>query len=498
VNEEYKDYCYVSPDLNDDGIVDIIDITMVAIAFGSNCNEDTCREGYSCYTFYEECDHKVNWKPTADINKDGKVDIIDIALIAKDFGNKISPEYLDREGRLVEYSSYTGSCTSEVLSCANHFTGGEGLYWEGWECKSGKCVGCEKDSDCYKYIKYPEFDEEGKIIPGLECYITECEDECNGKGQRVYWYCDKDSSSETRGYCLNRNNQGECTKPVDEGKICIDGREVPVTGKDQMCGDESLIDYIRCPGDLCKGQIGYPACDGDKNGDGYGQCTDHVYKDEFAVSGQILDSHCKSTDGSCGSSLGCYLETGTVSCSKGKNLLACNGETGGGKCEYDLQTWDQQSLVSCNGHKCTETAEGENVQIKDDICDTNCGASSDCNGKKTDEECGVKTITCSNKCDGPKLSTPKYPTASSTIYCSSNCKCNSYTEPECKYNTASCVANACPGAECSDGSTQPCKVGDCCPGTDMCDSNCQWSCNYQPDSSLCDQRAECVGCYCVG
>jgi PKD repeat protein len=54
-------------DLNSDGILNILDITIVAKAFGSF-------PGHS------------RWDPIADLNEDGKVDILDIAKIAKNFG----------------------------------------------------------------------------------------------------------------------------------------------------------------------------------------------------------------------------------------------------------------------------------------------------------------------------------------------------------------------------------------------------------------------------
>jgi hypothetical protein len=54
-------------DINGDGKVDIIDIHIAALAYGS-------RPGMP------------NWNPDADINGDGKIDIRDIALIAKNYG----------------------------------------------------------------------------------------------------------------------------------------------------------------------------------------------------------------------------------------------------------------------------------------------------------------------------------------------------------------------------------------------------------------------------
>jgi hypothetical protein len=54
-------------DINQDGIVDITDIAIVALAFGS-------------YPGHER------WNPDADVNDDGYVDIIDMTLVAQHFG----------------------------------------------------------------------------------------------------------------------------------------------------------------------------------------------------------------------------------------------------------------------------------------------------------------------------------------------------------------------------------------------------------------------------
>ena len=54
-------------DINADGIIDIFDITIVALAFGSKPGDS-------------------NWNPVADINNDGTVDIFDIVVVALHFG----------------------------------------------------------------------------------------------------------------------------------------------------------------------------------------------------------------------------------------------------------------------------------------------------------------------------------------------------------------------------------------------------------------------------
>ncbi|MEM2568175.1 MAG: dockerin type I domain-containing protein, partial [Candidatus Bathyarchaeia archaeon] len=53
-------------DINVDGIVDIYDIVLVALAFDSDSSQP-------------------NWNPNADINDDCKVDIFDIVIVALNF-----------------------------------------------------------------------------------------------------------------------------------------------------------------------------------------------------------------------------------------------------------------------------------------------------------------------------------------------------------------------------------------------------------------------------
>jgi PKD repeat protein len=57
-------------DVNGDGKVDIMDIAIVAKAYGSYPGMD-------------------NWNPDADVNGDGKVDIMDIAIVAKHYGEGV-------------------------------------------------------------------------------------------------------------------------------------------------------------------------------------------------------------------------------------------------------------------------------------------------------------------------------------------------------------------------------------------------------------------------
>jgi hypothetical protein len=57
-------------DINDDGIVDIVDIVIVALAFGSEPGDP-------------------NWNPYADLNQDGLIDIVDLVIIAIHFGEHV-------------------------------------------------------------------------------------------------------------------------------------------------------------------------------------------------------------------------------------------------------------------------------------------------------------------------------------------------------------------------------------------------------------------------
>ena len=61
-------YGYVpSPDANQDGLVDIVDLVICALAFGSQPGDP-------------------KWNPYADLNQDGLVDIVDLVMIALHFG----------------------------------------------------------------------------------------------------------------------------------------------------------------------------------------------------------------------------------------------------------------------------------------------------------------------------------------------------------------------------------------------------------------------------
>lgn len=67
INFEGKSQTFLPTDLNKDGIVDVIDIAIVAKAHGSKPGDP-------------------NWNEIADIDKNGVVDILDVSAVARDYG----------------------------------------------------------------------------------------------------------------------------------------------------------------------------------------------------------------------------------------------------------------------------------------------------------------------------------------------------------------------------------------------------------------------------
>jgi len=77
-------------DLNVDGIVNVIDLAIVAKAFGSYAEHP-------------------RWNPKADVDKNGVVDILDIVRLAKDFGKKSTEK---TEFQTIEKGYYSGHTNS--------------------------------------------------------------------------------------------------------------------------------------------------------------------------------------------------------------------------------------------------------------------------------------------------------------------------------------------------------------------------------------------------
>ncbi len=68
--------CMLSTDINENGIVNMIDVLLWAAAFGSEAEDNP-------NTPWNETG---KWNPKADLNGDGKVNILDGIRIATDFG----------------------------------------------------------------------------------------------------------------------------------------------------------------------------------------------------------------------------------------------------------------------------------------------------------------------------------------------------------------------------------------------------------------------------
>jgi len=67
INFEGKTKTFLSTDLNRDGIIDLRDIVIVVLAYGSKLGD-------------------ANWNEIADINKDGRIDLIDLVMVINDYG----------------------------------------------------------------------------------------------------------------------------------------------------------------------------------------------------------------------------------------------------------------------------------------------------------------------------------------------------------------------------------------------------------------------------
>jgi len=57
-------------DLNKDGIANIVDVSIVARAYGAKLGDD-------------------NWNPIADMDKNEEINIIDISIVALDYGKTV-------------------------------------------------------------------------------------------------------------------------------------------------------------------------------------------------------------------------------------------------------------------------------------------------------------------------------------------------------------------------------------------------------------------------
>lgn len=104
----------VGADVDCDGRVDIVDVARVAKMFGTkiitpnisgDCSDTILDVSFEAFYFGTNTTSP-NWNPRADLNKDGRVDILDIALIASEFGQRMGPEDI------------THDCSVDILDVA--------------------------------------------------------------------------------------------------------------------------------------------------------------------------------------------------------------------------------------------------------------------------------------------------------------------------------------------------------------------------------------------
>ena len=95
----------IAEDLDKNGRVDIIDVARVAAKFGSriitpnisgDCSVGVLDVSFVAFYFGTKVGDP-NWNPRADLDNSGKVDIYDVALIASEFGQKMGPEDLNHD-----------------------------------------------------------------------------------------------------------------------------------------------------------------------------------------------------------------------------------------------------------------------------------------------------------------------------------------------------------------------------------------------------------------
>jgi hypothetical protein len=95
----------VAADIDCDGRVDIIDVARVASKFGwkiitpnisGDCSVGVLDVSFVAFYFGTKVGDP-NWNPRADLDNSGKVDIYDVALIASEFGQKMGPEDLTHD-----------------------------------------------------------------------------------------------------------------------------------------------------------------------------------------------------------------------------------------------------------------------------------------------------------------------------------------------------------------------------------------------------------------
>ncbi|MDI6826303.1 MAG: NosD domain-containing protein, partial [Candidatus Aenigmarchaeota archaeon] len=429
-NDKCKSGAPSEVDLDPNGKIDIKDIAIVARAFGSKPGD-------------------TNWDPDADLDNNSIVNIIDIAKVAKEFGNSVGGGYL------IEYYAFRDDCYNKLIDCSD-------VIGPGWHCEDGACVPCKSNLDC----------------PTDSAIFTGCsKNRCVREGYYWHWECNT-----TTGFCDPK--EIPYSVDVSEGKVCIsNGLEVNATYAYNCKGDYTRVP--KCSENSCSGYWYYAECDG------YGNCDEDAKKffeksEQINASrGEVFDINCNSVLGNCSYERGCK---GT--CTAGNQWKACDGS---GKCNVLLDIWED--LITCSPYLCQD---GRCT----DICERDCYGymgSEDCDGKKVGDPCpGENRKECKDDCDGPKFCDYPLDFTYCPRKCTSNCVCDC-TPPDCPPPTCVC-SPACRGYECSSG-TQQCTEKDCCIGTQTC-IDCKWgSCDPPYAAGPCvapEETCDIRDCTCRG
>jgi thermitase len=111
-------------DVNGDGIIDIVDVVIAAIIFGSAAEDDP----------ETPWDETRNWNPVMDLNEDGIIDIVDLVIIGVNFGKRL-PEgferttvYVDPQATTVMVGE-TFTVSVKIFNVTNLFGFEYKLFW---------------------------------------------------------------------------------------------------------------------------------------------------------------------------------------------------------------------------------------------------------------------------------------------------------------------------------------------------------------------------------
>ena len=83
-------YLRIPGDVDGNYVVNDLDNSLLGSVYGSTCSKDTCSAGHSCWEDFSTCTISGNWKPQADFNQDGIVNIFDLSLLGMNYEKNCS------------------------------------------------------------------------------------------------------------------------------------------------------------------------------------------------------------------------------------------------------------------------------------------------------------------------------------------------------------------------------------------------------------------------